>query len=607
MSSEEADKKYEGLTREQLLQLIQKRDRQKKLGLVWERDEIEADNAVDANFVACTLLPELCERGAPWRNLLIEGDNFDALRWLRMGHTGRVKCVYIDPPYNTGHKDWVYNDHYFDANDRYRHSTWLEFLFRRLVLARDLLAEDGVIFISINDENRARLELLADEALPGMRIGTFVWRTKDSSNDAERNFSSVHEHVLIYGRAGFSFLGHELSDKKYKYIDPNRGKYSLDPITTPRHYRERRNTYYPIQDPSTGWWYPCNPDTVWRYASEKIESTKKKLRSDTIEALIKDDRIVFPAKSSVTYKSKQEILEAIRGGIGPVDGNGRQLLRENLPDLDFWIGKPIALGRPSRKSFWDEKDSKIKPVGSYILGINEKGDEALWELMSEKQGKATGEIQEIFGSKVFNYPKPTSLIRSLLKVAMGPDDLVVDFFAGAATTAQAVMELNAEDAGERRFIMVSSTEATAEEPDKNICRDIAARRIRLLNAADETSKYADLVAEFAYLKARDIPFENLDYDLKPQEIWNILQTIHDLPLTEYAQSQGWNEQSTEAVTLIYADKVTKPLMARLNELIEQRRGIFVYTWAPGQIANEFGGRDLEVLSVHDTLVKRFQQ
>ncbi|HEY6620698.1 MAG TPA: hypothetical protein VIY68_14215, partial [Steroidobacteraceae bacterium] len=96
MSAEEADKKYEGLTREQLVQLIQKRDRQKKLGLVWERDEIEADNAVDANFVACALLPELCERKAPWRNLVIEGDNFDALRWLRIGYAGRVKCIYID-------------------------------------------------------------------------------------------------------------------------------------------------------------------------------------------------------------------------------------------------------------------------------------------------------------------------------------------------------------------------------------------------------------------------------------------------------------------------------------------------------------------------------
>lgn len=607
MGLEEVDKKYDGLTREQLIQLIQKRDRQKKLGLVWERDEIEADNAVDADFVACTLLPELCERAEPWPNLVIEGDNFDALRWLRIGYTGRIKCIYIDPPYNTGHKDWVYNDHYFDANDRYRHSTWLEFLFRRLVLARDLLTEDGVIFISINDENRARLELLADEALPGMRIGTFVWRTKDSSNDADRNFSSVHEHVLIYARAGFSFLGYALSDKKYRYIDPKRGKYALDPITKGHSYRERRNTYYPIQDPKTGWWYPCNPDSVWRFASEKVESIKKKLRSETIETLIRDDRIVFPAESAVTYKTRDEILEAIRNGMGPVDGNGRQLLREDLPDLDFWVGKPIARGRPSRKSFWNEKQSKIKPVGSYILGVREKGEDDLWELISEKQGKATGEIQTIFGGKVFNYPKPASLVQSLLQSAVDTDDIVLDFFAGSATTAQAVMELNAEDGGERRFIMVSSTEATAEEPDKNIARDIMARRIRLLNAGDQKSDYAELIAGFAYLKARDITFGNLDYDLRPQEVWSILETIHDLPLTTYKPSLPWNEHSTDAVTLLYADKVTRPLLDRLNGLVEQRRNVFVYAWAPGQIERDFSGRDIEVLSVHDTLVKRFQQ
>jgi adenine-specific DNA-methyltransferase len=608
MSADASLAKYDGLSKDQLIQLLEKRERQKKLGLVWERDELEADKAVDANFVACTLEPELCERPAPWHNLVIEGDNYDALRWLRIGFSSRVKCIYIDPPYNTGNKDWVYNDRYFDSNDRYRHSTWLEFLFRRLNLARDLLSEDGVILISINDENRARLELLADEALPGMRIGTFVWRTKDSSNDADRNFSSVHEHVLVYARPGFSFLGYELSDKKYKNPDNDpRGKYSSDPITKGHSFRERPNTYYPIQDPGTGWWYPCNPDSVWRFASENVESVKKKLRSETIEALIRDKRIIFPAKSSVTYKTREEILEAIKNGSGPVDGNGRQLLRADLPDLDFWIGKPIALGRPSQKSFWNRKTTKIKPVSSYILGVNEKKDDAQLELISEKQGKATGEIQEIFGSKVFNYPKPSSLMRSLLKAAVGPGELVLDFFAGAATTAQAVMELNAEDGGERRFIMVSSTERTEEEPQKNVCRDITAQRIRLLNASDEDSKYSELVAEFAYLKTRGIDFSNLDYDIQPSEVWNILETIHDLPLTKYEPDQKWNEHSTDSATVIYVDKVSKPFVEYVKKLAEQKKNTFVYSWAPGQILEELAGKNIDVESVHDILVKRFQQ
>ena len=99
--------KYDDLTHAQLAELLEKRDRTKKLGLVWERDEIEADRAVDANFVACRIVPELSDKPAPWENLVIEGDNFDALRWLRMTHAGRVKCIYIDPPYNTGNQDWV--------------------------------------------------------------------------------------------------------------------------------------------------------------------------------------------------------------------------------------------------------------------------------------------------------------------------------------------------------------------------------------------------------------------------------------------------------------------------------------------------------------------
>lgn len=114
---------YDGLSKNQLVALLRKKDAEKKLGLVWERDEIEADAAVDANFVACSIDIDLSDGTAPWSNMVIEGDNFDALRWLRMTHAHRVKCIYIDPPYNTGSRDWVYNDHYVDANDRYRHST----------------------------------------------------------------------------------------------------------------------------------------------------------------------------------------------------------------------------------------------------------------------------------------------------------------------------------------------------------------------------------------------------------------------------------------------------------------------------------------------------
>lgn len=598
---------YDSLTKAQLLNLLRKRDHEKRLGLVWERNEIEADRAIDADFVACELDESLSDQPSPWHNLIIEADNFDALRWLRMSYAQRIKCIYIDPPYNTGNKDWVYNDHYIDKTDRWRHSTWLEFLYRRLVLARDLLTPDGVLLMSINDENRAKLELLADEALPGMRVGSLVWRTKDSSNDAERNFSSVHEHVLVYGMPEFSFLGFLLDKKKYHNPDNDpRGDYSLDPITKGHDFRQREGTYYPIQDPETGWWYPCNPESVWRYASERKLKVGQRLRTETIESLIRDKRIVFSAQRSVTYETKEALLEAIRLGIGPADGKGRPLLREDLPDIDFWIGKPIGLGRPSKKAFWNEKKTQYKPVSSYIFGGSEIMSEEFHVLRSDKQGPASDEVQQIFGSKVFPYPKPVSLVRSLLESTMDMNDIVLDFFAGSGTTAQAVMELNVKDGGDRRFIMVSSTEATEDEGNKNICRDITAERVRLLNAST-AAPYAKLKSGFAYLRAREIDFRDLDYEITPEEVWTILQSIHALPLRPYEPGAPWQECQSQGTLLVFVDAFTVDLIGRLGSDRAERGNTFIYSWAPGQVAAAIGATDAQLRSVHDTLVKRFQQ
>ncbi|MCM5560288.1 site-specific DNA-methyltransferase [Pleomorphomonas sp. JP5] len=598
--------KYDGLSREQLVELLEKRDREKKLGLVWERDEIEADQAIDANFVAPTLEIHLSDKPAPWRNLVIEGDNFDALRWLRMAYAHRVKCIYVDPPYNTGANDWVYNDRYFDKDDRFRFSTWIEFLYRRFALARDLLTEDGVIFVSINDDNRSLMELMLDEVMPGMRIGSIVWRTKDSANGEDRNFSAVHEHVLVYGAPRFSFLGSLVDHSKYVNRDCDlRGDYSLDPLTQPKTRLQRENGYYPIFDSKTGWWYPCNPDSVWRLASEQKITKKTKLRSETIESLIEDNRIYFTASEYVEYNSIDEIMNAIENRTVPADGKGRPLLRVDLPDLAFWVGKKIGLGRPWRKSFWSERQSMYRPVSSLSVLPKEEKDSEFYQIIADKQGVATDEVQKIFGNKVFNYPKPVSLIASLINSAMGREGIVLDFFAGSATTAQAVMELNAEDEGQRRFIMVSSTEATTEEPGKNICRDITSERIRRLNHSDD-EKYAALAAEFAYLKCREIRFEDLDQDITPQEVWTSIEAIHDLPLTVYEPAALWQENGTPGEIVIYADKVADELFDRIDDLLKARANLFVYVWAPGQLAR-YEGRDVEVRQVREALVKRFQQ
>lgn len=526
---------------------------QQKLGLYWERNAIDHDKALNANVVLPRLVPEWShtpDACTQHQNLIIEGDNFDSLRLLRSTHAGRIRVIYIDPPYNTGNKDWVYNDSYVGANDRWRHSQWLEFLYQRLTLARELLTPDGVILVSINDENRSRLELLMDEVFPGRRIGSLVWRTKDTGNDLTQRFSHVHEHVLVYANAGFSFNGRATDKSKFRNPDNDpKGDWSPQPLTKAHSYIDRENTYYPIQDPDTGYWYPCDPDSVWRFASEKvirklcdddeeaIKAALAALRSDTMETLISKKLIYFPpckAEEVMLFETKADLLAAIKAGKGPVLPKKKTpLLRADLPDLDFWIGKPIAMGRPSRKEHWSAKPEadRLAPLGSWIAGMNEDIDDEDVELAllrSTRGGVATDEVKNVLGSKAFQHPKPLSLIKGLLSQATRPNDIVLDFFAGSGTTGQAVLDLNAEDDGKRRFILCSSTEATEKEKDKNLCRDVCAERLRrvMQGYADKKGINLSQGGEFAYVQLDKFDAADVVLDATTAHAATLLQLRH---------------------------------------------------------------------------------
>lgn len=491
------------LSAPELRRLLAEHLTSRKLGLTWERDAIAHDRALNADVVLPRVVPDwghTPDGCTAHHNLIIEGDNFDSLRLLRSTHAGKVRVIYIDPPYNTGNKDWVYNDNFVGANDRWRHSQWLEFLYQRLSLARELLTADGVILVSINDENRSRLELLMDEVFPGRRLGSLVWRTKDTGNDLTQRFSHVHEHVLVYANGSFAFNGRATDRSKFRNPDKDtRGDWSPQPLTANKSLTERPNTYYPIQDPTTGYWYPCDPDSTWRFASEAVirrlcngeeaavQAALAALRSDTMEALIAKKLIYFPpckVEDVMQFQGKADLLAAVAAGKGPMLPKKKTpLLRPDLPDIDFWVGKPIAPGRPSRKEHWTAKPEadRLAPVSSWIAGMNEDSadeDVELVLLRSARGGVATEEIKNLLGSKAFPHPKPLSLIKGLLSQATRPGDLVLDFFAGSGTTGQAVLELNAEDGGQRRFILCSSTEATTKESDKNLCRDVCAERLR---------------------------------------------------------------------------------------------------------------------------------
>ena len=617
----------ENLNAQQLRRLLAEHLSRRKLGLYWESDAIERDRALNANVVLPRLVKELSlfDQDKKANNLIIEGDNFDSLRLLRATHRNKIRVIYIDPPYNTGNKDWVYNDRFVGQNDRWRHSQWLEFLYRRLTLARDLLTPDGVILVSINDENRARLELLMDEVFPGRRLGTVAWRTKDTGNDLSQRFSHVHEHVLIYANPGFKFNGRATDRSKFRNLDNDpRGDWSPQPLTKAHTYIERENTYYPIQDPKTGYWYPCDPNRVWAYASEQVirrllqndenavQKALSSLRSDTIEELIKKDLIYFPAcepEEVMQFESRVALIAAIKARKGPMLPKKKSpLLREDLPDLDFWIGKPIAPGRPSRKEHWTAKSEgeRLAPLSSWVAGRNEKTEldeesDDLFVLRTDRGGVATEEIKSILGSKAFQYPKPHALIKGLLEQATCPGDTVLDFFAGSGTTAQAVLELNAEDGGARRFILCSNTEATPKEPDKNLCRDVCAERVR--RVIQGYGKQPSLPGTFAYLQLDLMEAADIEHEATPNHELLMLYLRNQKTLRNEDATKVQCIAAGEGVAVLYCPTVDDAAIEYLASLQAER--LAVYSLRPDTTQQELEARGKQVnsYSLFDVLMR----
>ncbi|NLF84482.1 MAG: site-specific DNA-methyltransferase, partial [Lentisphaerae bacterium] len=528
-----------------------------------------------------------------------------------------VKCIYIDPPYNTGNRDFVYNDRFLDREDAFRHSKWLEFMHRRLTLARELLRDDGVIFIHIGEEEMAHLSCLMDQLFPGMKVGTFVWKTRSGANDSKNYFfSQDHEYVLCYAGPDFSFKGDAKDTGAYKNPDNDpRGPWINDNLVTNKSLVERPNAYYPVQDPTTEIWYACDPDNTWRFASEAKLKPGQKIRTVTMEQLIADKKILWPKDAAtVSYGSMGELLAAIDAGKAPRN------LRRDLPDLAFWIGKTIGYGKPRYKRHLAEVRRSEKPLSSWLIPNAAKKEElaaqtdgATESLRSGYTSDGTSLVQDMLNNKDFPYPKPLSLVQALLAQATGPGDLVVDFFAGSGTTGHAVLALNAEDGGERRFILVSCTEATAAEPDKNVCRDITQRRMEAavngytIHTKKGFKSVAGLGGGFAYLRARRVPLERLA-DLAPDQVWLAVALFHlGVVPANAAVGEGWYAAETASAGVAYLPRVAPAITAGLRRFLTRAEAppATVYTHQPSALRQRLGLPDAEILPVPATIAARF--
>lgn len=335
-------------------------------------------------------------------NMIIHGDNLDALKALLPQFEGRVKCIYIDPPYNTGNEGWVYNDNVNDpkirkwlgevvgkeGEDLSRHDKWLCMMYPRLRLLQKLLAEDGAIFISMDDSEIANLKLLCDEIFGAQNyVETIVWQ-KRTSPDARKKISNGHEYVLIYAKniyasdEIFNLLALEGDDaSKFKNPDNDpRGPWVSSDFTAQGF---RPNQMYTITTPS-GLQMTPPEGRCWRHLE------------DVYNQLLSEGRL--------------------------------------------WFGSD-GTGVPRKKTYLNEKEGK----GVWTWWTNGE--------VGHTQ-EATQETAAVLGKAVFDYPKPVRLISRILRLAAAPDSIILDSFAGSGTTAHAVLNMNKQDGGHRRFILV---------------------------------------------------------------------------------------------------------------------------------------------------------
>ncbi len=421
------------------------------------------------------------------QNLYIEGDNLEVLKLLQNSYMGKVKMIYIDPPYNTGN-DFVYHDDFSmsaeeydeassdEEGNRYRkntdsngrfHSDWCSMIYARLKVARSLLTEDGVIFISIDDNEVKNLQNICNEVFGESNfVATIPWRKRTAKSDVPFGISQDYEWIVIFAKSDLFVASIEGKERKYFTTDdfPNR-PWRIHDLTKQTTASERPNSYFTIVNPKTGEKYPANPNATWR------------ITEDTFPEYIKNNRIVFPG------------------------------------DYDFLrISKPVL-------RYWKEDDIKKAGEAFGRVAVSTKLPD---EIGMSQDG--TKEVTDIFNGKIFSFPKPSSLIKFFLKITHDSDALIVDFFSGSATTAHAAMQLNAEDEGNRKFILVQLPEETAKDSEaynagyKNIC-EIGKERIRRAGKKikEENPEAKELDTGFRVFKCessnyKDVAFAPKDYD-----------------------------------------------------------------------------------------------
>lgn len=401
------------------------------------------------------------------QNLVLKGDNLDCLKILKNHYSGKIKCIYIDPPYNTDSDEFVYPDKFdkeeaevlglqnlsvddfarmeFAFKTKKSHNGWLAFMYPRLLLARDLLSDDGVIFISIDDNEQANLKLLCDEIFGEENLkGIIIRATGTTTGQDALKIGSSYDSCLCYAKTNqFLLKGIPLEGKdlnRFKYDDNDgKGKYALLQLRKTGNAdrkEDREKMFYPITAPDGSQVFPIGPTgylSRWRTGKDKFNK-------------MNDDKLIVWKENDIDEEFDDE------GNYFDDDNNN---YKENeITDYSSITNENVDISK--FKSKW-------KPYVKYYLSERTKKVSNLWtDIEGNKKGSI--ELKQLFKeNKIFENPKPLDFIKRIITISCSPDDIILDFFAGSGTTGHAVMQLNAEDGGNRKFILVQIDEPIKED------------------------------------------------------------------------------------------------------------------------------------------------
>lgn len=415
-------KKISDISDKEKSYLIDLVNTKKKYGLVWENKPEDVEEQLRSMLPVFKEVKERAiiseDKTAP-NHILIEGDNLHALTALTYTHEEKIDVIYIDPPYNTGNKDFIYNDHYVDKEDTYRHSKWLSFMDKRLKIAKQLLSEKGVIYISIDDNEIAQLKILCDEIFnENNLIGLFTWVRKKKGSNLSKEFRKITENLLCYKNSSTNIELFGLKAYSEKLV----------PLLN------RPNNISTIR-------FPANLIKIGK--DVKFHSFKKGIYGDgelNVELLddvqIKDNVIDSPFSIKGRFRWSQSTIDS-----------------ELANGSEFFISKTFRINilRYNQNEKFKSPSSLITPEDG--IGTNEDGSEELRNIFYD------------FVKLPFDYPKPISLLKYVINsaTANNKNSNILDFFAGSGTTLHATMALNAEDGGSRQCILVTNNENNIAE------------------------------------------------------------------------------------------------------------------------------------------------